>query len=106
MNKYGNEISTTQVNQPFRLIGLLAYGPRDAAPNPIGGAKVDIYGSVDGNTWLYYGHTTTAANGLFAFNFPQGEYTPTGVDYFKITYDGDDQYASCVSNVVQLTVYK
>jgi len=103
VDKNGNEISTTQANQPYLLIGLLAYGPRDVIPNPIGGAKIHVYGSFDGSRWLGPIDATTATNGLFAVNFPDGQNTPTGTIYYKVTYDGGDQYAPCVSNVVQVT---
>ena len=102
-NKNGDKISTTTVNQSVILGGLLTSGTSNP-PNYIGGATVNIQGSLDGNKWVTISHIATQTgkfNGLFAVNWTQSN---PGVIYFRATYDGDSQYAPTVSNVVQLTV--
>ena len=102
-NKNGDEISTTNVNQTVFLVGALTSGTSNP-PNYIGGAAVNIQGSLDGNKWVTISHVATQTdkfNGLFAVNWTQSN---RGVFYFRATYDGDSQYAPTVSNVVQLTV--
>jgi len=100
-NKNGNEISTINVNQTVHLLGLLGV---PGTSNHIGGATVNIQGSLDGNTWTTVVNTATETgkyNGFFLVSWtPQS----TGVVYVRATYDGDSQYAPTVSNVVQLTV--
>jgi len=100
-NKNGDEISTTDVNQTVFLLGLLG---TPGTSNHIGGAKVNIQGSLDGNTWTTVGNTTTETdkyNGFFLVSWtPQS----TGVVYVRATYDGDSQYAPTMSNMVKLTV--
>ena len=100
-NKNGDEISTTNVNQTVSLVGLLGM---PGAKNYIGGANVNIQGSLDGTTWTTVLKTTTETgkyNGFFLVSWtPQ----TTGVVYVRATYDGDSQYAPTVSNVAKLTV--
>jgi len=100
-NKNGEEISTTHVNQTVCLLGLLG---TPGTSNHIGGAAVNIQGSLDGNTWTTVLKTTTETgkyNGFFLVSWaPQS----TGVAYVRAIYDGDSQYASTESNVVKLTV--
>jgi hypothetical protein len=113
-NSSGDEIRTIEHNQQVVLSGVLAWRNPDApnaAPDGIGGAKVNIQESLDGNTWNTVQTATTetrtdvsegeVGNGFFLVNW--GSSGP-GVFYFRATYDGDNQYAPAVSNVVRLTV--
>ena len=71
--------------------------------HPIGGAKINIqFQNLDG-TLNTVGTTITETgknNGAFLVSW-----TPNtiGVFYIRATYDGDNQYAPCVSKVVQVT---
>ena len=72
--------------------------------NYIGGATVNIQGSLDGNTWTTVLNTTTETGKYNGFFLVLWTPPSTGVVYVRATYDGDSQYAPTVSNVVKLTV--
>jgi hypothetical protein len=114
---------TTKVNQPVCLWGLL--GLADGS-NVMEGAAVNVQRSLDGNTWTTVFTATTEnhggvdvritpdSTGVFYYQDvtprssqqADAQVTPdsTGVFYYRYTYDGNSQYAPCVSDVVQLTV--
>jgi len=100
-----NVAITTNVTQPVELWGYLGYAPdMQGRSNPIGGATVNIQASLDGNTWTPF-FTTTTMTGTYIGGI-KVQLTPhsTEVCYYRFTYDGDSQYAPCVSDVVQLTI--
>jgi hypothetical protein len=132
MDSSRNKISTVEHNQPVHFIGGLIEreatfvddpnykGPtldlnfgtvsiRNIPPlalkiTPIGGAKVNIQESLDGNTWTTT-HTTATEMGEFTGWFGVDFLSDPGVFRFRALYDGEpNHYAPCVSNVVQLTV--
>jgi len=103
LNNNGDKINTTTVNQSVILGGVLTSVPSNSS-NYLGGATVNIQGSLDGNKWIAITHVATQTgefNGFFAVKWTQSK---PGVIYFRATYDGDNQYAPTVSNVVKLTV--
>lgn len=95
--------NTTKVNEKVTLIGGLASGTPQTR-NFIGGATVNIQKWIN-ETWATIDTTTTIATGDYKgyFSVP---ITPSsiGVFSYRVTYDGDSQYASVASNVVRLTV--
>ena len=102
INDKGDQITTAKVNEDVTFGGILVSGTA-SAPNPIGGAKINIQ-KMQSGTWatVYTATTITGENkGIYAVT-----YTPhaAGTFSFRATYDGDSQYAPAVSNVAKITV--
>jgi hypothetical protein len=101
---------TIGVDQPVYLGGILDVSPTFSPGRGIPNATVNIQSlNPDGKTWSTVATRITEAvdqqghgmNGFFVVVL-----TPVvaGVYTYRVTYDGDSQYAPSVSNIVTLTV--
>jgi hypothetical protein len=105
LDQTSNLTNMTKVNQSVDLFGVLSSLSGDPnAPNYIGGATVHIQLMQSGK-WTTVFNTTTETSkdtlGLFGISITENH---TGVFSYRVTYDGNSQYAPTVSNVVKLTV--
>jgi len=93
--------NVTTVNTSVDLYGALATGTKSKI-NYIEGATVNIQRMSYNGTWYTEG-TLTTMSGKFSGCFI-AHITPKdpGTYIYRATYDGDNTYASAVSNVVQL----
>jgi len=100
---------TIGVGQSIYLSGILDLSPNFSPGNGIPNAMANIQSmNSDGKTW------STVATRITEAVDQQGhggtlfivKLTPTvaGVFTYRVTYDGDSQYAPAISNVVTLTV--
>ena len=108
----GNQTSvslTVKVNEKFVVLGAIGSGTSTENADPIGGAKVNILGSVDQQKWANLGTLTSGTGqdgGLPKGVFGKGFTAPSSpaVFYFVANFAGDSQYAPSHSNVATLTV--
>jgi hypothetical protein len=101
---------TMGVGQHIAILGVLTYGTPPTSsfnsPHGIPDATVNIQTlNSDGQTW-----TTVATKSTLPAGYSAGTFlvtiTPTvaGVYTYRVTYDGNSQYAPTVSNTKTLTV--
>jgi len=100
---------TVKVNEKFVVLGAIGSGTSTENADPIGGAKVNILGSVDQQKWANLGTLTSGTGqdgGLPKGVFGKGFTAPSSpaVFYFVANFAGDSQYAPSHSNVATLTV--
>ncbi len=106
---------TMGVGQYTYLYGVLSVGTPPTSSNDyshgIGNARVNIQSmNSDGKTWSTVATHITSADasvpGMPLVGFFSAKLTPNGagVYTYRVTYDGESQYAPTVSNVVTLTV--
>ncbi len=74
----------------------------------IANAKVHFQSLEGGDVWTTYFNAATDETGYFSFAV-KPKSAPPGTNYavvnfFRMTYDGDSQYAPCVSNEVEMDV--
>jgi len=101
--KSGNKITTAAVGQKILVGGILESGTDN--PTPIGGATVKLQLSNDDSTWSDLKSTTTDSSSKYLGIFLAVLTPPSaGQFYFRASFDGNTQYAPCMSNVAQLTV--
>jgi len=100
---------TVKVNEKFVIRGAIGSGTSVDNADPIGGAKINILGSVDQQKWGTLGTYTSGTGqngglpkGVFGTGFTAPS-TPA-VYYFAANFPGDSQYASSHSNVVTISV--
>ena len=86
------------VNVTFSLTGRLTAGN-----SGIDNALVNMQWLNDSGSWITFGHPTTSSDGSFIVYI--GPYS-VGDLYFRVTYDGDSQYAPSVSDAVKVVVSK
>jgi hypothetical protein len=75
----------------------------------IGNATIHAQRLEDGDVWTTFLNVTTDAKGYFSFSVTPRS-APPGTDYYiinnyRVTYDGDSQYAPSVSNEVEMDVF-
>ena len=74
----------------------------------IGNATIHAQTSEDGTVWTTFFNVTTDANGEFSFavtpRSPPPEANYVFVNNYRVTYDGDSQYAPSVSNEIVMYV--
>jgi len=97
--------NTTVVGTPVDIVGALAAKEHDTI-HFIGGATITIQQlGTNGTTWNTIGTAQTLSTGNET-GFFGARITPKSSGYYivRATYDGDNNYAPAVSNVVALIV--
>jgi hypothetical protein len=85
-----------KVNETFAITGYLTSGN-----NGISNAQVHLWWLLSANETYIMGNSTTDSDGSFAIKLYF--ITPGSFD-IQYTYDGNNQYAPCASNVAEITV--